>query len=73
MLNIYTSYICRGCSREFILITSEVQSAINTGKYLACPYCGSRRVKKELVTGDLREVMKARRYKRNSRGSIEQI
>ncbi|WP_346890734.1 hypothetical protein [Clostridium sp. UBA3887] len=73
MLNIYTSYICRVCSREFILITSEVQSASNTGNYLACPYCGSRRMRKGLVTDDLREVMKARRYKRNSRGAIEQI
>lgn len=72
MLNIYTSYICRGCSREFILITSELQSAINTGKYLACPYCGNKRIKKELATDDLREVMKSRSYKRNKRGAIEQ-
>lgn len=71
MLNIYTSYICRGCSREFILITSEVQSAINTGKYLACPYCGGRHIRKELATDDLREVMKSRHYKRVN-GAIHQ-
>lgn len=71
MLNIYTSYICRGCSREFILITSELQSAINTGKYLACPYCGNKRIRKELATDDLREVSKARSYKRVN-GAIHQ-
>ncbi len=67
MLNIYTSYICRGCSREFILITSELESAINTGKYLACPYCGNKKIRKELATDDLRDVSKARSYKRVNR------
>lgn len=73
MLKIYTSFKCRGCCRGFILITLELQSAINTGKYLACPYCENKRIRKELATNDLREVMKAGKYKRNSRGAIEQI
>lgn len=49
-----------------------MRSSVNSGKYIACPYCGARCVRKELATDDLREVMKARKYKRNSRGAIEQ-
>ncbi|HAR84946.1 MAG TPA: hypothetical protein DCR69_04385 [Clostridium sp.] len=64
----YASYACGGCNREFILLTSELRNAVNSGKYLACPYCGGRHIRKELATDDLREVMKARKYKRvNSR------
>jgi len=49
-----------------------MRSSVNSGKYIACPYCGGRYIRKELITNDLREVMKARKYKRNSRGAIEQ-
>lgn len=73
MLDIYISYKCKGCNREFILITSEMVSAINQGKYVACPYCGNKNVKVQSSSDDLRDVMKARSYKRNRHGALEQV
>lgn len=49
-----------------------MRSSVNSGKYIGCPYCGGRYIRKEIATDDLREVMKARKYKRNSRGALEQ-
>ena len=68
----YTSYRCRGCNKEIILITSEVQSTLGLGKYLNCSHCGCRNIKKETITDDLREVMKARSYKKIN-GRIKEI
>lgn len=72
MLKIYTCLKCRGCCREFILLTSEMKSTINEGKYLACPYCGNKRIREELATDDLRGVAKARSY-RKVNGRIREI
>lgn len=72
MDGIYTSYKCKSCSKETILITDEVQNTLNQDRYLACSHCGSRKLAKELVTDDLREVTKARSYKRVN-GRIRQI
>lgn len=72
MDGIYTSYKCKSCSKETILITDEVQNTLKQDRYLACSHCGSRKLVKELVTDDLREVAKARSYKRVS-GRIRQI
>jgi len=69
----YTAYKCKGCGKEIILITSEVVSSKNTGRYISCSHCGCKKLIMEKETDDLREVMKARKYKRNSRGAIEQI
>ena len=60
----YTSYICKSCKKEFILISSEMLAAINTGKYIGCPYCGNKRVKPSNPMDSLRECMEARSYKR---------
>lgn len=73
MKGFYVSYMCKGCGKETILITSEVTSSINKGKYISCAHCGCKGLVKEKETDDLREVMKARRYKRNSRGALEQV
>lgn len=72
MDGIYTSYICKSCKREIVLLTDELESTLREGKYLACSHCGSKRLVKELVTDDLREVAKARSYKRVN-GRIRQI
>lgn len=71
-IGIYTAYKCRRCNKEVILITDEVQTTLKADKYLACSHCGSKRLVKELVTDDLREVAKARSYKRVS-GRIREI
>ena len=70
MLSIYTSYKCSSCSREFVLLTEEVEQQKG---YLVCPYCSSKRVKKEKSTDNLKECMYERSYKRNKRGAIEQV
>jgi len=49
-----------------------MKSAINEGKYLACPYCGNERIREELATDDLREVMKERKYKKVN-GRMRQV
>ncbi|MDU4890977.1 MAG: hypothetical protein E6344_18250 [Clostridium sp.] len=72
MNGIYTSYICKSCKREIVLLTDELESTLREGKYISCSHCGSKRLVKELVTDDLREVTKARSYKRVS-GRIRQI
>lgn len=69
----YTGYTCRKCSKEIILITSEVHSSIKLGKYISCSHCGCKNLIREKETDDLREIMKARKYKRNSRGALEQF
>lgn len=73
MKGYYTGYKCRKCSKEIILITSEVNSSIKLDKYISCAHCGCKKLTKEQETDDLREVMSARRYKRNSRGALEQV
>ena len=72
MDGIYTSYKCKSCSKEIVLLTDELESTLREGKYLACSHCGSRKLAKELATDDLREVTKARSYKRVN-GRIRQI
>lgn len=64
MEGIYTSYMCKVCSKETILITDEIHNTLKQDKYISCSHCGSRKLVKELVTDDLREVTKARSYKR---------
>jgi DNA-directed RNA polymerase subunit RPC12/RpoP len=71
MLKIYTSYKCRSCSNEFILLSDEVDK-MNKGRYIACPYCNSKRILKVKDTDDLRECMNERAYKRDH-GAIVQI
>jgi hypothetical protein len=71
MLNIYTSYKCRTCKLEFILLTEDVDKMAN-GRYLVCPYCNSKRVDKENATDSLKECMKERSYRRVG-GVIKQV
>ncbi|MBY6758655.1 hypothetical protein HYH82_15285 [Clostridium botulinum] len=68
MLSIYTSYVCCICRKEFVLLSEELE---NTKGYLVCPYCSSRKVKKENIADNLKECMSERSYKR-IRGAIRQ-
>lgn len=73
MEELYVSYKCKGCNKETILITDDVAKTISTGRYISCAHCGSKKLIKEKATDDLRECMKARRYKRNNHGAIIEI
>ncbi|HIG0358885.1 TPA: hypothetical protein ACX96Z_000448 [Clostridium sporogenes] len=68
MLSIYTSYICCICRKEFVLLSEELE---NTKGYLVCPYCSSRKVKKENVADNLKECMSERSYRR-IKGALRQ-
>ncbi|GEM_PF-596112 len=69
---IYTSYRCKGCNKDIILVTSEVENTLGQGKYISCSHCGCKKLRKELATDDLREVSKARSYKRVN-GRIREV
>lgn len=68
-MSIYTSYICNSCRKEFVLLSEDVEGMKG---YLVCPYCSSRKVKKESVADNLRECMKESTYKR-VHGAIRQV
>ncbi|KGO13384.1 Zn-finger containing protein [Clostridium botulinum] len=69
MLSIYTSYICCICKKEFVLLSEDVE---NLKGYLVCPYCSSRKVKKEKITDSLKECMGHSSYKK-IKGTIRQV
>ena len=64
MFKMYTSYRCNVCKNEFVLLTEQLIEQEKKGRYIACPYCSSRKVKKENVGDNLKECMKERSYKR---------
>lgn len=70
MLSIYTSYACRTCKKEFILLSEDIEN-IGDDRYLICPYCSSKRVNKEKTADSLKECMKERSYKR-IKGALRQ-
>lgn len=63
MLNLYTSYRCRTCKLEFIALTEDIDKMAKD-RYLACPYCSSKRLDKESAADSLKECMKERSYRR---------
>ena len=64
---IYTSYKCKSCCKETILLTEEVEKTLSSGRYITCAHCNSKKLKIEKTTDDLREVTKERQYKRINR------
>lgn len=72
MLDIYTSYKCRSCKKEFVLLTEDVEKQLKLDRYLSCPYCSSHRVNKENIASSLKECMKERSYKK-VKGSMRQV
>lgn len=70
MQSIYTSYRCNSCKKEFVLLTEDIESIV-TDRYIACPYCSSKRILKEKMADDLRECMSERSYVR-VKGALRQ-
>jgi len=60
----YTSYKCKGCKKEFVLLTEELLYAKVRGVFIVCPYCSGKKVEKLKETDSLKECMSARRYER---------
>lgn len=73
-MKIYTSYLCtiRKCKKEFVLLTEDVEEIKHQGRYIACPYCSSKKVKKINETDSLNECMGHAVYKRE-KGALKQI
>lgn len=72
MKNVYKSFRCSKCRGSFVTMIDDYDKALKNGNYISCPYCGSKRLKKDKVTDDLRECMSARKYKRE-RGAIKEV
>ena len=68
----YTTFKCKNCGRETILITGEVKSTERYGNYIACPHCGSKHLIKINETDSFKECMSHSAYKREH-GSLKQI
>lgn len=73
MGEIYTTYKCKGCNKTIILLTDEVKTTKKLNKFISCSHCGCRKLTKESPVNDLREIMKARSYRRNKHGAIEEV
>lgn len=64
IVSIYIGYKCLRCHKETILITEEVTSTLNTGRYISCSHCGCKKILKEMVTSNLQECMNHSSYKK---------
>lgn len=71
MLEIYSSYRCKTCKNDFVLLSEQLQEQLKNNRYLVCPYCSSQKVIKQKKTDSLKECMSARSYKRE-KGAIRQ-
>lgn len=60
----YTSYKCKTCKREFVLLTEDLLNTKIKGGFIACPYCSKKKIEKMKETDSLKECMSARSYKR---------
>ena len=72
MESIYTTYRCKRCKKETIVITAEEWQTLKEGHYINCSHCGSKHIVKEKTTDDPREVMIERSYKRIN-GALRQM
>jgi len=70
MLTIYSSYKCKICHRDFVLLSEDIITMAKD-RYLVCPYCNSKRVGIDKTADSVKECMKERSYKRVS-GIIRQ-
>ncbi len=69
---IYTSFKCKRCYKEIILLTDEIYTTLKQGRYICCSHCGCKSIVKEKVTDDLRECMSHGSWKRAS-GKMRQV
>lgn len=67
MEKIYMNYVCYSCSKEFILLSNEVDDTKRNNKYISCPHCGSRRIKIITNADIFKECMKHSAYKKINR------
>lgn len=67
----YTSYKCKTCKKEFVLLTEDLLDIKINGRFIVCPYCSKRTIEKLKETDSLKECMGARSYKR-IKGAIHQ-
>ncbi|MBN1039038.1 hypothetical protein DVW12_10020 [Clostridium botulinum] len=66
MNGIYTTYVCKKCKKENILITEEVMDTIRKGEHVSCSHCRNTNLREGTTTDDLRVVMNQRSYKRRN-------
>lgn len=52
-------------------MSEDVQASVSKDKYIACPYCSSKKVKKIKETDSIKACMSSRSYKRVN-GAIHQ-
>lgn len=67
----YISYVCGTCRKEFVLLTEDVEQ-LPASRYIACPYCNSKHIKKENTADSLKECMQGRSYRR-IKGALRQV
>ncbi len=63
MQSIYSAYECRTCKKEFVLLSEDIEQ-LPEGRYIACPYCNSQRIRNQKIADNLKECMHERSYKR---------
>lgn len=68
----YTTFKCKNCGRETILISGEVSSTLKYGNYLVCSHCSSEKLIKINEFDSFKECMSHSAYKREH-GSLKQI
>lgn len=64
----YQLYKCR-CKKEFILITEY----IDDNHFISCPYCGSRKIRREGKYDSLKECMNNHDIYKRINGALRQI
>jgi DNA-directed RNA polymerase subunit RPC12/RpoP len=67
----YSAFECRTCRKEFVLLSVDVEQ-LEPGRYIVCPYCTSKHVKKQRVEDSLKDCMKERSYKK-VHGAVRQV
>ena len=72
MENIYTSYRCKRCKKETILITEEINSTLKDKKYISCSHCGSKHIVKESATDNLKDLISEGHVYKRRHGTLIQ-
>lgn len=70
MLSMYSGYICKTCKHDFVVLSEDVRN-MAVDRFLACPFCNSKRVNVDKVTDSLKDCMSEHSYKRVN-GRVQQ-
>ena len=68
----YISYKCK-CGKEFVLLNEDAKIQEKLNRYISCPFCNSRKIKKERIADTVKECMRSRSYKRVNGAIREKI